>query len=344
MSDFVVWWWNQVVFFFPCFFLALSLSLTFTSIIMVATVLTYVSDPFITISLSCFGTSYYNASSFSLAKKDKDYAPSQSEKISASTSSKGLDTFSKLDEQSPHRSMPRHKHTHSATASLSIHEHLGPAPLSDLAMTSAKPRQNDSIAKDIIVAEQTPEVESTSGDQPVSNSRGRSKARGQRSVSRRSRSPPRAAARGRSVALQSEEHQRKAVNPDSPPLDAVRPRSDPIAIESPSKRADESEIPCVAELHNEEHSRAASKNVDSDDEPRRGRSPVERSRRALRMSRASPSTKGLAVPSEPRGRSAVASRAEYVSKSSSSVDSTSYDARSRVDPGFDDIENLDLGA
>lgn len=311
---------------------------------MVALVLTYVSDPLITISLSCFGTSYFNASSFSFSNNND--AQSQRERIGVVSASHGFDTSIKLGESSTRRSMLRHKHTHSAKANLSIHEHLGPAHSSELAMTSGQPRQDESVqavAKSIRVAEQTSALEPASGDQPASNSRGRSKARGQRTVSRRSRSPPRAAARGRSVALQSEERQRKAVNLDSPPLDAVRPRSDPIAIESPSRRGSDDEFTSGADVRAEEDTRAAAKD-DDDDEPRRGRSPVERSRRVLRMSRASPNTKSSAVLSESRGRRAVSSRGEQDGKSSSSVDYSAYDAQAKVDPGFDDIENLDLEA
>jgi hypothetical protein len=51
--------------------------------------------------------------------------------------------------------------------------------------------------------------------------------------------------------------------------------------------------------------------------------------------------KGSAVLSESRGRRAVSRQG---GKSSSSVDYSAYDAQPKVDPGFDDIENLDLEA
>ncbi|PWN28976.1 hypothetical protein BDZ90DRAFT_230974 [Jaminaea rosea] len=127
----------------------------------------------------------------------------------------------------------RHRHTHSAQAGLSIHDHFS-AMRSTLLMTPARTPRELPIASPrpaAAVASIAPSgMVSPSAGASHAGGRGRSKVRDSRSISRRSRSPPRAAARGRSQALAAEERERKQPRPTSPPIEAIKPRSQPIAI------------------------------------------------------------------------------------------------------------------
>ena len=148
-----------------------------------------------------------------------------------------------------------HKHTHSAAAGLNFFDHAttggnqGLAAKSKLIMTPVDALKMKEIGKKI--SEQACDLE----ERVRSPVRGRSKARGQRSTSRRSPSPPRGAARrGRSEDLLSTTMATRDSEDTAFSVSPASSRSNPIAVSHGERR------------------RELSTAVDS----RRGRSPTER--------------------------------------------------------------------
>lgn len=189
----------------------------------------------------------------------------------------------------------------------------------------------DLSEKDKSFEDDSPKVESHADDEQVGSfhPRGRSKARGPRSSSRRGRSPPRGAARGVSQALHSEEVDRKPVSSRSPPLEAVRPRSTPINITRRGSGQSSSDTSSESSCQS------------SDDEagspPRRGRSPVDHRRRgsALRSrSRSRANHKGRVDVDETRRPGLVSAQSDN--------DTLEHLAAAGPDPGFNDVEDLEL--
>lgn len=143
-----------------------------------------------------------------------------------------------------------HKHTHSAGAGLSLASHNKPAPTP--AAAAAKLKMTPMLGATALPEEvgQAQELDRTIKSPP----RGRSKARGRSSTSRRSPSPPRGAARrGRSEDMLSSKEQSR-----------ISPRSQPVSMSRPSPHVNDA-------LHDADDER---------DEHRRGRSPTERGRPA----------------------------------------------------------------
>lgn len=228
----------------------------------------------------------------------------------------------------------RHRHTHSAQASLShttTHSEtlrqMNVAPLTTVALPASFRRSSVQFQH---------EPESVT---PISQSRGRSKARGRRSISRRSRSPPRAAARGQSDALLSEEKMRKMTHPTSPPLASVKPTSQPVEISKATVSLNDSSSITLSSVDRASSSQAGDEEDASHETVRRGRSPIERLRRLSRLdARAAKHSILTEKPcAQPSSRS-VESR-QTRGRGPSRVD---LSAAVTTDPGFDDVENLEI--
>ncbi|CAO1632065.1 unnamed protein product [Parajaminaea phylloscopi] len=255
----------------------------------------------------------------------------------------------------------RHRHTHSALAGVNLPQNFDAAVANGLVMT---PARRLSTAGQLQETARVDTASSSSGCSDreeardersqalpaVATSRGRSHARGRRSVSKRSRSPPRAAARGRSQALHLEEAARKKTSDASPPLEAVKPRSQPIDItargsscsRTSSTGSSGSELAEYLVDDDEEHC-----DLKSD---RRGRSP--RGRQQQRRS-----GRSGALVEMPHLQSAVSCRASEIAEweecdgrrgRGRDRDRDLYDGGSlnhhapAVDPGFDVVEDLDI--
>lgn len=163
------------------------------------------------------------------------------------------------------------------------------------------------------------------------DSRGRSKDRGPRSTSRRNRSPPRAAARGRSETLHTEERSRKKANThgsSSPSREAVpftRPSSHPIAIAKVSASHSSGSAEEFSFESDDES------DLEVDHHRRRGRSPRDR-----RSRMASVTTKVS------NHGSIKASKVKHNGESSSYRKASYCDQVAAVDPGFDAVEDLEV--
>lgn len=239
------------------------------------------------------------------------------------------------------RPVGRHKHTHSARAGFDAGLGLTASAATSIKGQSMTPvfarksqaQEVDGGAESAGPPNHPTELDDEAIEELVeddchgaSHGRGRSKARGRRSVSRRSRSPPRAAARGRSKALLIEESDRKGRRADSPPLAAVEPSSaSPIAITRRESKG---------ERHGGYSSSSAGEDLDraatmsrQAGSPRRGRSPPERRRRTSTVKAIHGVPLGIVSPTSPlreRGQSFDVGHSEH------------------VDPGFDEVEDLDL--
>ncbi|CAO1617035.1 unnamed protein product [Jaminaea pallidilutea] len=250
------------------------------------------------------------------------------------------------------RASYRHKHTHSAGAEMTIHHRLNEAASKHGgSQTRATGIEAASSSNSGTAAEPSPTNVAQAGVQI--HPRGRSKARGCRSVSRRSRSPPRAAARGRSVALMLEEKERKHANPDSPPLDAVKPQSQPIAIAPRGDASSPSD-------HSSSPSDDSAADIDEACSPR-GRSPAERRRRFSRPRNAghgSMRKQGALTQMSPQNHRVVVDDEtdDEISKvvGGNGKEGAHFQSKrhldryvktaadSDIDPGFDDVEGLEL--
>lgn len=242
----------------------------------------------------------------------------------------------------------RHRHTHSARAGVDLSvgkDRDVSSPAKSLSMTPATTKLtpgSTSTSGSVVDRSRKSttgrqcEQESSDGANEddvngATQGRGRSKARGRRSVSRRSRSPPRAAARGRSKALLVEEVGRKGRNADSPPLAAVQPSSaSPIAIQRRASNTD-SNSGCCSSSAGEDLDRAAMGGPDGS--ARRGRSPVERRQR---MSTIKAGRQGAPHPA-PVSSPPLRERHQSLEFANPRLQAQQY-----VDPGFDDVEDLDL--
>lgn len=262
------------------------------------------------------------------------------------------------------RPLGRHRHTHSARAGFNLAmgnvkgSFVTPSSAMGMAIETSLGQQTEPEASREEINDAFREVpdqrsngeqeatmtDAVEHDRSMLQGRGRSKARGCRSVSRRSRSPPRAAARGRSKALHIEEVDRKGRIADSTPVPAVEPSSSsPISI-APQRSNDVRGGGYSSSSAGEDLDRAARVGR-PDTSPRRGRSPVERRRR---LSTAKANRQGEAhghgaLPSSPS--SAAAPLREVQQKLLAGTRDQHQETRSyghEADPGFDDVEDLDL--
>lgn len=190
----------------------------------------------------------------------------------------------------------------------------------------------------------------------VAMSRGRSQARGRRSTSKRSRSPPRAAARGRSQALHMEETLRKKTSATSPPLEAVKPGSQPITIVRRGSSCTRSSS--AASQSSEAAEYLVDESCGSSSRPgRRGRSPVERSETLPHLD--AKVSCGSALVEVPQNRLTIRHGVQYISDHGKTVDLAKLELEDKdgeveegdrplslsppvVDPGFDVVEDLDI--
>ncbi|CAO1631606.1 unnamed protein product [Sympodiomycopsis kandeliae] len=228
-----------------------------------------------------------------------------------------------------------HRHTHSARAGLdmplgevkhvSAHDPSSKTALSSVTSDASFQRDAAKLIQSKEVDEHHAEIDDHNG---AMQGRGRSKARNCRSVSRRSRSPPRAAARGRSKVLHLEEIGRKGRIADSPPRGSELTNS--VSPVNGSQKMDLG--------HSDKGYPSSSAGEDLDEEmssPRRGR------RRRFSTVKAG---RVLHVPADATSTAPLQERQQGLQRGRAAFGRSRPLESSKlpVDPGFHEVEDLDL--